>query len=265
MTAPLPPYDEVIAHKKKLVAQLQVMTPLASLRALASMQARPRDVRSVLRENRVALVARVMNPGSGADQGQSAGPYDPVALARRLVAHGAQALMVLTDERYYQGGIEHLTLVASAVDVPVIRQDFVLDEYQVVETRAAGADGLLLIASMLDADRLRSLISATQRNLMTEVVQVRNEDDLRMALPFEPRVIAISNRDPHTGALDLATTCRLVPLIPRHITTVSMGGLGTPQDVASVLAGVDGVLVDEELLCDPQAGAAVASMLSRPF
>lgn len=263
MTAPLPPFDEVIAHKRRLVDQLQVMTPLASLRALASMQARPRDVRSALRDNRVALVARVMNPAAADERDQAHTPYDPVALARRLVAHGAQALVVLTDERYYHGGIEHLTLVASAVDVPVIRQDFVLDEYQVVETRAAGADGLLLVASMLDGDGLRRLISATQRNLMTEVVQVHNEDELRMALPFEPRVIAISNRNPQTGAVDLATTCRLMALIPRHITTVSMGGLGTLQDVGRVLVGVDGVLVDEALLRNPQAGAAVASLLSR--
>ncbi len=256
-------YEEIIAHKRKVLAQLQVVTPLASLRALASMQDRPQDVSSAIRETRVALLATVQNPAA-TQPGDEAIPYDPVALARRLVRQGAQALAVATSKHFHGGSIEHLTHVANAVRVPVIRLDYVLDEYQVVETRAAGGDGLILIASLLsrlDEDLERSLISITQRNLLTVIAQVNSAEELQAVLPYEPRVIAINNCDPLTGAVDLTLTSRLLELVPGHISVISMGGIHAPEDVAAVMTGVDGVLVPQELLLRPDTAAAIRQLL----
>lgn len=261
-----PSFDEIIAHKRRRIAQTQVVTPLASLRALAKMQDRPQDVSSYIRERRSALLARVMNPaalklGDLAAQEQ---PYDPVMLARRLVQQGAQALVVSTDELYHGGSVAHLTLVANAVRVPVIRSDYILEEYQVVETKAAGADGLFITANILAEDRLRSIISATQRNLLTVLAKVHSAAELEVVLPFEPRIIAIDNRDSLTGAVDHETTSRLLEMVPGHMTVIAMGGLHTTRQVAQVMAGVDGVLVNQELLLADQSAASIRGLLGTP-
>jgi len=254
--------EEIIAYKTEQVARLQAVTPLAGLRALAKMQARPLDLSSHVLENRVALLAQVMNPA--VDLGQAAAgaaPYDPVALARRLARHGAQALVVATDEQYHAGGIEHLTLVANAVNVPVIRYDYIIDEYQIVETRAAGGDGLFLTPALLPPEQMRRLISITQRNLMTAVVNVHSEAELQAILPFEPRVIAINNANPLTGRVDLSLTTRLVEMVPGHVTLLTMGGLESPRDVGQVMAGVDGVLVGPAMLLISEWAAELWDML----
>ncbi len=263
-TGTLLPLDEVIAYKKMEVAQQQVLTPLDSLRALAKMQERPLDISSHVRINRVALLVQLANPAAEPDNSQRDLTYDPVALARRMVRQGAQGLVVPTDPRYFGGGLVHLTLVANAVEVPVIRRDFILDEYQVVETRAAGADGLLLMTPFIGPPMARRLTSATQRNLMTAVVEVHDETALEAVLTFEPRVIAINNRDPLTGEVDLGTTSRLVERVPGHITVITMGGLHTPYDVARVISGVDGVIVPQHMLLDPATALALRHVLGIP-
>jgi indole-3-glycerol phosphate synthase len=256
------PYEEIIAYKVKQIAQQQVVTPIDSLRALAKMQDRPRDVSSHVRVNRVALLAELQNPAFQAGEVDGDDPgYDPVALARRLIRQGAQGLVVATDKRYYGGGVVHLTLVSNAVDVPVVRRDYILDEYQVVETRAAGADGLLVTTPVVNSTTLRRLVSATQRNLMTAVVEVHSADELEAVLPLEPRLIAINNRHPLTREVDLTLTPRLVERVPGHITVITMGGLHSPYDVARVASGVDGVLVPQDMLLDPQQAAALRHIL----
>lgn len=263
MSSSVPSFEEIIAHKKKAIAQMQVVTPLASLRALASMQDRPQDVSSTIRENRTALLVQVRNPfASLPTDGGTIPPYDPVALARRLVRQGAHALVVTTSKQFHGGGVEHLTLVTNAVKVPVIREDYILDEYQVVETKAAGGDGMMLFMAILDENQRRILISVTQRNLMTVIAQVHTVEELESILPYEPRVIAISNADPQTGEVDLTTTSRLLELVPGHITVVTMGGITTTQDVATVMTGVDGVLVPQELMLVPDSAATIRQMLN---
>ncbi len=255
-------FDRIIAHKKKAVAQQQVITPLESLRALAAMQDRPRDFSGILREGRAALFSHVMNPNGSLGQPLSGtAPYDPVALARRLVLQGAQALVVSTDAAFDGGGIEHLTLVANAVEVPVIRLDYILDEYQVVETRAAGGDGLFLFPAMLTENQIPRLISIAQRNLLTVVACVHNEAELRAVLPYEPRVVAINNYDLRTGQVDLALTGRLLEMVPGHMTVITMGGLESPWDVVQVAAGVDGVLVKQAMLLIPSSAKSIRELL----
>lgn len=258
MSDATPSLAEIIARKRKQIAQRKVVTSLTELRALAGMtDFRPHDVASVLREQGVTLIGRVCRPHTTGSL-----PYDPVALARQLVKQGAQVLVVATDE-LDGGGVEHVTLIKRAVEVPVIRQDYVVDDYQVVETRGAGGDGLLLMANLLEPVVLRGLISLTQRNLLTEIVQVHSAAELAVVLPFEPRVIAICNHDPRSGQTDLSLTAELLARIPAHITAISMCGLETVADVVAVLNGPNGVLLGPELLLDPPTMQAVTGLLNQ--
>jgi len=259
--ATLPSLEDVIARKRESVARRAGLTPLESLRALASLQPRPPDVGSTLRENRVALVAQIMAADLGQNSGANGIAYDPVGLARQAVVQGAHALAVVTEDLYHGGALDHLTHVCNAVGVPVIRQDFVVEEYQVVEARAGGAAALTLIAAVLGDTEMRRLISATQRNRMNAVVLVHDEAELNVALSWEPRVIAIDNRDRHSGAVDLDKTRRLMALIPARLAVLSMGGLRTAQDVAQVAqTGVDAVLVPAPLLLNTEAEAIRAAL-----
>ena len=187
--------------------------------------------------------------------------YDPVVLAKRFEYSGVKAISVATNPDYHRGDIADLTLVSQNVAIPVLRQDFIYDEYQVVEARAAGADGLMLTAGLVEPDKLRELISVTQRYRMTEVVQVENEEEVRTAIQFEPRVIAISNRNLRDLTIDLERTLRLRELIPPHMTVISVGGLKTADDVAYVYqADIDGIVVGQALLTAPDKAKAIKEL-----
>src|SRR5690606_11247854 len=124
--------------------------------------------------------------------------YDPVGMALRYVHKEVDAVALFTDQIIYEDGLDDLMFVASAIDRPVICQDYVLDEYEIVEARAAGASALLLSAAVLDNDTLRRMVSATQRNLMTAIVQVLNIEELDYAISLSPHVISLSTDNPFT-------------------------------------------------------------------
>lgn len=251
---------ELLDNTRQVVEQRKQEVPLEGVRALASMQRRPIDLTSTLRaDHKIALIVQIKRRSP--DMVEQIENYDPVILGKRFEMSGARALSVATNRKFYQGGVADLTVVTQNVNIPVIRQDFIYDEYQIVEARAAGADAVLLMASLLEPLQLRNLISITQRNRMTEVVQVQSEEEIRRALPFEPRVIAISNRDMRNFTVDAERTLRLRDMIPPHITVISMGGLRTAENVATVYrAGIDAIMVGQALLTAPDTAHAIREL-----
>lgn len=252
---------KMVTDTRKMVEQRKREVPLAGMHALASMQRRPYDISSYLREHhKLPLIAQIKRHAP--EMQDPLANYDPVVIAKRFEACHVSGLMLATNQQYYLGSIVDLTLVTQNVSIPVIRQDFVYDEYQIVEARAAGADGVLLIAALLEPAHLRELISITQRNRMAAIVQVQSQEEVLQSIEFEPRVIAISNRDMHDFTIDLDTTLRLRPLIPRHIMVMSMGGLRTAADVAYVRqANLDAVVVGQAILNAPDPSAAIYDLL----
>lgn len=250
----------MMAHTQAVVEQRKQEISLAGMRALAGMQSRPFDLSSRLRNHPgISLIAQIKRRAP--DMDKPIEDYDLAMLATRFESLHAAALMVATNEQYYHSGIADLTIISRNMSIPVIRQDFVYDEYQIIEARAAGADGVLLIAALLNSTELRDLISMTQRNRMTAVVQVHNEEELRHAIAFEPRVIAINNRDIETLQVDLARTLHLRPLIPRHMAVISMGGIRTAQDVAMLQqAEVHAAVIGQALLTAPDTAAATREL-----
>ncbi len=239
----------IITAKRLALEERKTRTPIEAVRALATMQERPSPILSTVADagEPVIIIGQVKHNVS--DNGHVV--YDPVGAALRFVHKSVDAIALFTDQIIYENGLDDLMLVARAIDLPVISQDYILDSYEIVEARAAGASAVVLSSAVLDNETLRRLISDTQRNRMTAIVEVHNEDELRYALSLSPHVIGLSSDNPFTPEieLDLDATRRLRDLIPNHIRVMVMEKLRTVADF-ELIAGldVDAIMVDENFL-----------------
>jgi indole-3-glycerol phosphate synthase len=171
---------------------------------------------------------------------------------------------VLTDEQYFQGSLEYLRRIREAVDLPVLRKDFVIDPYQVVEARVAGADAVLLIAECLADDALGSLHDAIVALGMTPLVELYEPENLRRVLGIGAQLIGVNNRNLHTFQVDLEHTLRLRREIPADRVVVGESGIRTRADAQRLQsAGIHAMLVGESLMANPDIGAAVDQLLGR--
>jgi indole-3-glycerol phosphate synthase len=232
----------------------------AALRREADRQDAPRGFRSSLEAGPgVALIAEVKKASPSA--GVIREDFDPVRIARAYERGGAACVSVLTDRRFFQGEPAYLTQVRGAVGLPVLRKDFLLDELQVVEARALGADAVLLIVAALDAARLAGLLSAARDLGMDALVEVHDEPQLEAALSAGARLIGVNNRDLRTFEVDLGVTERLAPRVPEGVVLVAESGIRTPADVARLAdCGVKAVLVGETLMRADDIAAATHTL-----
>jgi len=255
----VPTVETIIAAKRQYLAERKAKTPIEAVRALASMQKRPQPFLStVTNDGRVVLVGQIFYapPDSGSDT------YDPVSTALRYARARMDAVSLFTDSTIYQGGLDDLMLVSRAVSIPVISQDYILEEYQVVETRAAGASAVLLPSSVLDESLLRTLVSASQRNRMTAIVQVENEEAMEYALSLSPHVIGLCATG-DDGRLDMDMLRQLRPMIPHHIRVMITTPLEAPDEVkAAVQLGVDAILIKESVLSDSDRIQRIQALLN---
>ena len=188
-------------------------------------------------------------------------------LAILVLARPELVLSVLTDEPFFHGSLEDLESVAAIahtddVSIPVLRKDFVIAPYQIVEARVAGADAVLLIVALLKGQILRDMLTLTRAQGLQALVEVHDEAELQEALIAGARIIGINNRDLHTFSVDLATSERLAPLIPENRTIVAESGIHGPEDLRRLAtAGAHAVLVGESLMTAPDRGAAVQRLL----
>lgn len=249
--------DEIIAAKREALARRKSRTPIEAVRALASMQKRPQPILNTVTEAHAVMLIGQIRYTLDAD-----GAYDPVALALRFMREGVDAINLFTDETIYDGGLNDLTLVARAVRFPVISQDYVFDEYQVVEARAAGASALMLHAGIVDGAALWSLVSAVQRNRMTAIIHVDNRDQLDKALTLAPQVVALGG-NPIQG---LDALCAMRAVIPRPTYVLLSHPLETLADVAAAATvQPDAVLISPELIKQPGGvGRLRAAFSPRP-
>ncbi len=249
----------ILAAKREALAERRQKTPLNAVRALASMQTRAQPFLCIVSAGDApTLIGQIRYAPF-----EQTGTYDPVAQSIRYVHRGVQAIALFTDASVYNGGLDDLMFVARAAqsfNLPVISQDFVFDEYQIVEARAAGAAGLVLDASILDADALRALLSFTQRNRMTPIIRVGSEAELALALDLSPQVISLGG-SPFTNApADVGLLSRLRSQIPGHINVMFGGESATVEDVVTMdHAGIDAVILSERLLDElPRLNALLA-------
>ncbi|MDO8602556.1 MAG: indole-3-glycerol phosphate synthase TrpC [Candidatus Omnitrophota bacterium] len=174
---------------------------------------------------------------------------DIAGIANTYKKEGASAMSVLTDKKFFSGNILHINEVKRAVDLPVLRKDFIIDEYQVYESRYFGADAILLIARILSVDQIKSFMLLAKKINMDAIVEIHNENDLQKALLASPEIIGVNNRDLDTMEISIENTLRLVPKIPKEIVTVSESGISNNEDIEKIKkTGVSAVLIGAAFL-----------------
>jgi indole-3-glycerol phosphate synthase len=210
----------------------------------------------------VRLIAEVKK--ASPSQGVIRADFDPVAIARTYESAGAACLSVLTDETYFQGRLDYLRQIRAATRIPLLRKDFILDSYQLVESRVAGADAVLLIAECLDDCNLRKLHNEAIELGLAPLVEFYEPQNLPRVLAAGAQLIGINNRDLRTFAVDLAHTIRLRPQVPDDCLLVAESGIHTRADVLRLQsAGIDAMLVGESLMRQPDIHAAVNQLLGK--
>jgi indole-3-glycerol phosphate synthase len=188
--------------------------------------------------------------------------FNPIAIARAYQAHGADGISVLTDVPFFQGHLSYLARIRATVAVPLLRKDFLIDEYQVVEARMAGADAVLLIAEILDDAGLQGLLERTRALGMEALVEVYEEANLDRVLAAGATIVGVNNRDLRTFEVDLEHCLRLRERVPPGVVFVGESGIRTRSDVLRLeSAGVDAILVGESLMREPDIGAALDRLL----
>jgi len=208
-----------------------------------------RDFRSALTQTaeKLAVIAEIKKASPSA--GVIAESFDPIDIGKNYERGGANAISVLTDTKFFQGKLQDLADVRRAVSVPLLRKDFILDEIQIAESAANGADAILLIVAALEQKELLVLLDAAATYRLDALVEVHTREELKRALDAGAKIVGINNRDLTTFDVDLAVTEQLCRDVPDEIVLVSESGIKTPKDVARVKAcGVDAVLVGEALM-----------------
>jgi indole-3-glycerol phosphate synthase len=265
--------DDIVKYKltKELPRQMEVREPVL-VQAEAMLAVKPKDFAAALRAtDRVALIAEVKK--ASPSRGLLRHNFDPFELATTYAENGAAAISVLTDVKYFQGRLEYLTQIKNHLNQgngqsapPLLRKDFIFHPYQVYETRAAGADALLLIAAVLSDNEMADLLTLTHTLGMTALIEVHNQTELERVLPLQPRLIGVNNRDLRDFSVDLNTCIELRQHVPADICFVAESGIHTATDVARLAKeGVDAILVGEALVKAQDVGGKVRELLNYGF
>ena len=239
--------DQIVAHKRQEIAFARELIPQTQLEACCQNLPPTRDFSGALRQQGIRFITEVKKASPSA--GVIRSDFDPVAIARIYEAHGADCLSVLTDEHFFQGKLEYLSLIRSQVKLPALRKDFILDHYQLLEARAAGADAILLIAETLPDPLLKNLYDSARSLGLHVLIEFHDPEQLPRVLATGCELVGINNRDLKTFKTSLHNTLGIRDKIPGDRIIVSESGISTPEDI-ELLAwhGVHAVLVGESLM-----------------
>ena len=272
--------DLIVKHKRQELAAALAQAPRSQVRRQAHDSPPPRDFFSAVTRPpgslRVIAEVKRASPSAGVIRAD----FDPVAIARAYQDAGAAAISCLTDERFFQGSLAYIAAIKQAVPLPVLRKDFLIDEYQVYQARAAGADAVLLIAECLEEAQLADMLALAGELHMTALVEVHDVESLLRVQPLlapmpgsgasrgsresvgAGRLLGINNRDLRTMQTDLGHTLRMAEMVEDRSIVVSESGIRTPADIARLhAAGVDRILVGEHLMRQSDVGAALRTLM----
>jgi indole-3-glycerol phosphate synthase len=246
--------DEIVKIKREELASVKAAldfeSTLDELKKKIEAIGPPRDFIEAISGDRgdgVRIIAEVKK--ASPSKGVIREDFNPVEIARTYEENGAAAISVLTEEKYFLGSLDHLAEVRSNVSIPVLRKDFIVDPYQVYESRAAGADCILLIVGLHTRPLLKELIGLSRELGMAALVEVHTEEELGIAVDTGARIIGINNRELKSYTTDINTTMRLAGMVPGDMLIVSESGINTVDDIRSLKAfGVDAFLIGEALV-----------------
>ncbi len=255
---------EILREKEQALASIRKGTEYGEL--LESMAARamsapaPLDFFAALDGPDLRIIAEVKK--ASPSKGVIRADFDPLAMALDYENNGAAAVSVLTEEKFFLGKLDYIRLIKEHVKIPVLRKDFILDELEVYESRAMGADAILLIVAILEQQRLVDLIALAEDLSMTPLVEVHERDELDAAVRAGARLIGINNRNLKTFKTDIKTTGALAPLVPEGHVIISESGINTAEDIRQLRAsGVNAFLIGEALAREKDVGKKLRELL----
>jgi indole-3-glycerol phosphate synthase len=254
---------KILAVKAQEVNTALAAKPLAVVRAEAEQAAPPRDftgaIRAKIAAGQAAVIAEIKK--ASPSKGVLRADFRPAEIAASYARHGAACLSVLTDAQFFQGSAEYLKQARAACALPVLRKDFMVDEYQIYEARAMGADAILLIAAALDTNQMRAFEALAHSLGMAVLVEVHNGEELDAALQLKTPLIGVNNRNLRTFEVNLQTTLDLLPNIPAERIVVTESGILKAEDVRLMRANrVNAFLVGEAFMRADDPGAELASV-----
>jgi indole-3-glycerol phosphate synthase len=247
----------IVDHKRAELAAAKPRRDELEKRARARTDFR--DFRSALTANPPAIIAEIKK--ASPSKGVLAAHFDPASIARVYAAGGAAALSVLTDREFFQGNLDHLNAARAAAPIPVLRKDFTIDEFHIIEAAAHGADAILLIAALLDQSTLRRFRELAAQFHMSALVEVHDDVELDAALDSGAEIVGVNNRNLHNFEVTLETSLRLLEKIPPGVVKVTESGIESSADVRR-LAGFDAFLVGEHLMKSADPAAALRELRS---
>jgi indole-3-glycerol phosphate synthase len=252
--------DKIIAQKREEVEQRKKVATRAYLEERIAHQKPVVDLALALKGDHIRLIAEVKQ--ASPSQGMLSPNLNPTELAQTYAEGGAAAISVLTETNYFMGSIEHLAAIKEVVGLPLLRKDFIFDLYQVYESRACGADALLLIAAILSPGQLKELVSLSHSLGLRCLVEVHNKAEVERAVLSEAEIIGINNRDLNTFVVDINTTRRLRSLVPKEKIVVSESGIKSRKDMEKLGKWrVDAVLIGEALVTAGDVRAKMKELL----
>ena len=253
--------DEIVAYKRRVVTEAKQRVSPEALRKQADQVRRPDSLMdSLTAGEEIALIAEIKK--ASPSKGVIRESFDPVEIGRSYEKNGAAAISVLTDVKYFRGSDASLKAVSEAVELPVLRKDFVVDPYQIHEARTIGASAVLLIVSALSPRELAEMLAVCRESQLDALVEVHTPGEARMALDAGADLVGVNNRDLKTFATDLQTTFDLLEHLPDDLVVVSESGIRSRDQVVRLRdAGVDAVLVGEHLMRQPDVGRELRALL----
>ena len=254
--------QKIVENKREEVAQQREILPLGELRQMLADRPPTRDFGGAIRNRDCAVIAEVKR--SSPSKGMIRKDFDPVGIAGIYEDNGASAISILTERKFFEGKAAYIPQIGRTVNLPLLRKDFIIDPYQINETRVLGADALLLIARILEAGELRDFIGLASELGLAALVEVHDEADVEKAISSGARIVGINNRDLETFRTDLAVSIGLARRIPKAVTVVSESGINSRGDIEKLMeAGISAVLVGESLMREKDIGKKLRELLGK--
>jgi len=254
--------QKIVENKREEVARQKEILPLGELRQMLADRPPTRDFEGAIRDRGCAVIAEVKR--SSPSKGLIREDFNPIEIAGIYEDNGASAISILTERKFFEGNAAYVPQISSVVGLPLLRKDFIIDPYQINETRVLGADALLLIARLLEAGELRDFIGLASELGLAALVEVHNEADVEKAISSGARLVGINNRDLATFRTDLEVSIRLARRIPKGVTVVSESGINCRGEIEKLMeAGIHAFLVGESLMREKDIGKKLRELLGK--